>query len=147
MKYSLIASLTLFIALCFFSSAKAAEAPALCPTVAAIKQAGLSAVLKEESYKLYAVYQVNKYNTPEMWGFLMGVPFEQATSKGDAMNKARMALPTLTGDPIPTPVDDSHKQWYCLYDDDYHYVAIAATPVIAAPMVHTLISHAHPASR
>jgi hypothetical protein len=121
--------------------------PTACPAVDAIKSAGLSGVMEEKTYQVYAVYQIGKYNTPTTWGFMVAVPFSEATSRADAVNKARSALQTLSGTPTPTPRDDAHKQWYCLYDNNYHYVSAAVTPLMSQAAIQGVVEHqAHSAA-
>jgi hypothetical protein len=64
-----------------------------------------------------------------------------ATSRSDAVNKARNALQSLNGTPSPTPRDDAHKQWYCLYDNNYHYVSAAVTPLMSQAAVKGVVEY------
>lgn len=115
--------------------------PATCPDVAPIIKAGFLGVQEDKADNLYVAYQLGKYNTPSIWGFIIGVPLDQATTKGDAMNKAKAALVTLTGNPTPQPTDDKNNQWYCLYENEFHYFSAAATPInISNEDVHSVFN-------
>ena len=120
----------LFLFLFSSMQAFALDAPAACPTVDAIKNAGLSGVMEDKRYNVYAVYQISRYSTPTTWGFFIAVPSDQAISREDATNKAKEALRTVSGQPNPTAVDDTQKRWYCWYDNAYHYVSVAVTPLM-----------------
>src|SRR5579872_1419992 len=98
-------AMSMFLAASLIPAAWAAEAPAACPTVDLIQKAGLAVVQEDKDDHLFLAVQINKYNTPATWGFVIGVPSDQATSKGDAMNKAKQALTTLSGNPQPTAWD------------------------------------------
>ncbi|OGT55422.1 MAG: hypothetical protein A3F43_03785 [Gammaproteobacteria bacterium RIFCSPHIGHO2_12_FULL_42_10] len=140
MRFLKVMLVSSFLTASFSTIAQAVSLPpATCPAVNAIQHAGLLGVMEEKSYQVYAVYQISKYTTPETWGFVIAVPINQATSKADAMNKAKAALPSLNGTPEPMPTDASNRQWYCLYDNDYQYIAAAFTPLMADAMINDIL--------
>lgn len=134
-------AMSMFLAMSFIPAAWATEAPAACPAIELIKKGGLSGVQEDKEDKLFITYQISKYNTSSTWGFVIAVPSDQATSKGDAMNKARQALVTLSGEPEPVAMDDSNKQWYCLYQDQMDYLAVSFTPLsVSNETVHSIFT-------
>ena len=132
--------LSLFLIASLVSIAQAENLPpTVCPTVSAIQHVGLLGVMEEKSYQVYAAYQINKYATAETWGFVVAVPIDQAVSKTDAMNKAKEAMKSLAGEPEPVSTDATNRQWYCLYTDDYQYIAAAFTPLMADAMINGIL--------
>lgn len=129
MKSFKLAAISTCLAVVMAPAVWAADAPAACPTVDKIVKGSLSGVSEDKEDSLYFAYQISKYNTPATWAFVIGVPFEEATSKGDAMNKAKAALKTLKGTPEPIPTDNTNKRWYCMYENDYNYLAVSITPL------------------
>lgn len=128
-----------------FSCLSYADAPTKCPDPALIKKAGLMGIQEDKPDNLYVAYQVNKYGTSYTWGFLIGIPLEQVTTKGDGMNKAKAALSTLHGTPEPQAVDANNKQWYCLYENDLKYISATVTPIsVSNEMVHSVFSNSFP---
>lgn len=56
----------------------------------------------------------------------MAVPFNDASSQQDALDKARAALSLLGGNPSPFFYQD---RWVCVYNAPYDYKALAVTPI------------------
>jgi|GEM_PF-6352637 len=104
--------------------------PGACPSVDAIKKGGFMAVQEYKKENVYIVYQLSKYDTPEIWAFGVGIPINQVTSKDDAKNKAQQALDTLDGSPKPIATDQKNNRWYCLYENKYNYITGAVTPMV-----------------
>ena len=114
----------------------AALMPKTCPLVEVIKSAGFTGILEDKDDQLYVAYHIGPYHTPETWGFAIGVPYDQAISRVDAMNKAKAALSSLEGTPTPVAVDETQKQWYCAYHNQYDYLSVAVTPIITSAMLN-----------
>lgn len=114
------------VAMAFASNVFASPKPSACPSVAAVAKEGFAFTLQDDDeYQAYLVAQINNYNLPEQWTFVMTVPLTQATGMEDASNKASIALKSLKGTPKP----QQHQQkWYCSYENDYHYFAVAFIP-------------------
>lgn len=142
MKNLKIFMLSVLLAASFGSSAWAVDAPISCPTVDFVKKAGLSMIQEDKEDSLYLAYQISRYSTTSTWAFVIGVPMDQALTKGDAMNKAKAALLTLSGEPEPLPTSKENKQWYCMYQNDYNYFAVSITPLsVSNAMVHSVFDH------
>lgn len=122
-------ALSVLFTLIFIPAAWADEAPTACPKVDMIKKTRFMGIDEDKDDNLYVAYQISKYETPATWAFIMGVPSDQATTKGDAMNKAKAALATLSGNPTPMATNSENNQWYCLYENDYQYLALSVTPL------------------
>ncbi|WED42893.1 DUF4949 domain-containing protein [Legionella cardiaca] len=101
------------------SSFAAFKAPPTCPSVSAIKIAGLSNA-EELMTNFYFAYEVSKYDTDNNWVFATG-PYEAADEE-EALEEANKGLRYLSGNPIAEPDDDS---WLCLYEMDAEHFAIA----------------------
>lgn len=132
MKKHLIALLSLF-SLLFIQLSWANNTPPkprACPAIKNIISGGLLEADTDDEDSMYVVGQINNYKTPQTWAFMIGVSYNQATSKDDAYAKANAALNTLSGSPSPSLIRDAdtgNYVWYCLYNIN-QYVAIAAEP-------------------
>jgi hypothetical protein len=123
MKKISISILSALVAVSTFQGAWAGTAPASCPSVQSIQSAGLlAAELGDDN--TYDVGQINNYGTPDTWGFVINVT--GASSIQDAMNKAKIALSTLSG--APTPIY-YQGEWVCLYNSAQGYIIGAITPI------------------
>jgi hypothetical protein len=107
-------------------TAYAAPVPTQCPGVEAIKAAGLASAERVDEDGGFAVGQVNTYGTPNNWGFVIFVPYTDAGSEQDALNKANQSLPTLTGGQGPI---QNEGRWICTYSTANGYQAGALTPI------------------
>ena len=128
---SLVLSAAMAISL--VPAVNAATAPTACPAIPLIQKAGLAFVEKDNDNHMYIVAQINKYATTSMWAFAVLMDDTQATSKQDALNKAKDAMKTLSGSPEPTLIDEASEkdkqQWYCLYENQYNYLTVSITPI------------------
>lgn len=101
-------------------------APSTCPSTDLIKSMFPSTTMVERNKDdgSYIVGQVANYNTNDILAFaVFDIP---ASNEADALAKAKQAIPTLTGAPIPVYVP-ANKVYACLYDISYHYHALAFT--------------------
>lgn len=101
--------------------------PASCPNVSSIKPVPLIYSSNDNEYQYYLYVSVEKYATPYTWMFVLGVPYNQAISSNDGLNKAQSALGTLTGNPQPEEYEPG--RWVCVYNNNYNYLSAAFTPV------------------
>jgi hypothetical protein len=104
-----------------------ATQPEACPKAEDIISGGLKDILTDTSEGIYAIGQLNNYNTDYRWGFAVIISYDQANSEEDAMQKALASLPSLSGTPIPMAFDDTHT--LCIYDIGDGYQAGALTPI------------------
>jgi hypothetical protein len=112
------------------ASAAAFASPSVCPKVDDIKKSNVFDVKEDKRYSSYVVlYKFSNYDTNSKWGLFVGIPFDQATSKADARNKANSALATMTGAPVPQAILGEADAWYCMYDNKYNYYSAVVTPV------------------
>jgi hypothetical protein len=96
--------------------------PTQCPSVAAIKSVELNYAAQYSSR--YNAINVNNYGTTQNWIFGIGdIP---ADSAADALYKAKTALTTLNGNPIPL-YDSDDKRWICIYHNNNGYMSFAMT--------------------
>lgn len=109
--------------------------PAGCPSIASIKQAGLTESERDDEDGSYIAGTVNTYGTRDTWGFVVMMNLNQASSPEDALNKARAALPTISGNPQPYYTDN---HWACMYNIGNGYFAGAVTPItFSKAMAHS----------
>lgn len=108
-------------------TASAGVRPEACPSAEAIKKAKFSIIFYNEDEEFYMVGATGKFETTQKWGFLMGIPGDQATGLEDALNKANAALATVSG--TPKPVSASRRIWRCKYMSSFDYPVVALTPI------------------
>lgn len=136
MKFNKIALLTALSCLSLVSTgfANTLAKPRSCPGVSQIIGAGLMEADFDNEDNVYVAGQINNYGTADMWAFVVLVPGQDATSETDALDKARAALPTLTGKPAPMFYKN---KWICLYNNlQGGYRAAAVTPISMTAMTH-----------
>jgi hypothetical protein len=109
-------------------------APRSCPGTSQIISAGLMMADVDQEDGVYVAGQLNTYGTVDTWAFVVLLPLHAASSEIDALDKARAALPSLTGRPSPIAFKG---KFICLYNNlPNGYKAAAITPVSVAGMTH-----------
>lgn len=104
-----------------------AKKPNRCPGLDAIKSAGLMMAQRDDRDGFYVAAQIGNYDTNVKWVFGMILPISDADSTDEALDKAREALPDLSGEPDPVSYQG---KWVCMYDElPNGYRALAITPV------------------
>ena len=103
--------------------------PANCPGTRGIINSGLMSAELDSEDNIYTVGQIHTYETPETWAFVIAIPVDRVSktnSIADALQKGRVALPSVSGSPTPLDIND---HWTCMYNVGYGFQAIAVTPV------------------
>lgn len=99
--------------------------PEKCPSVSSIQQTTFISAQKL-SDNSYGAIQLGSYDTQQAWAFL--VAKIAASSKDDAINKAKAALSSLNFAAGPIYYSQSNI-WACIYNIDSGYQALAITPL------------------
>ncbi len=116
------------IALSANAFALSVNKPLRCPSVDAIKAAGLRMVERDDRNGFYVAVQVGNFDTNVKWAFGLLVPMSDADSPQDALVKAREALPELSGE---AEQGTYGGKTVCQYDPlPNGYMAIAFTPIM-----------------
>ena len=100
-------------------AAMTSSAPISCPSISAIKAAGVPKV-HEYTPQVFFAYQISKYDTEYKWIFSIG--YFKTDSKEQAIIDGNNTLLNLAGDPIPVSDED---YWFCRYDAGAGYTALA----------------------
>lgn len=100
--------------------------PASCPSAASIIAGGLPNIEFDAESGGYIAYQVGRYNTKNLWGFL--IADIQAGSVDEAVRIASADLSTLSGTPTPM-ADTADDLWVCFYATQSGHLAAAITPL------------------
>ena len=99
---------TLGAALLFAGSAVAKEST--CPDLSDIQAEGIQMAQQLEK-NFYVGYSVSKYNTPTLWGFLIGPV--KASSKEETLELTNELLSNLTAPGVPDTIEG---HFVCIYD-------------------------------
>ncbi len=121
--------LALLLTLVFSTSVWAAlpPQPERCPALDLIKQ-GDFVTIQKSSDGTYGALMLTKFDTKEMWGFIIAeIP---AVSTQDAAAKAKAALNSLTWLSGPDYFS-SGNIWACVYSVEAGYPVLALTPLPA----------------
>ncbi len=75
----------------------------------------------------YNAYMVSHYWLRESWGFFIyGI---EAYTPEEALDKSKVLLATLSGNPSPVYLaDTTYEQYWCLYNTTEGKMALAVTP-------------------
>lgn len=95
------------------------QEPPSCPSVDAIKVAGLSNA-EEISHSIFVTFEFSQYDTDLNWLFLSG-PF-MAKDEEHALIQANKALRYLSGNPI---AESDASDWICTYEIGSDLAAVA----------------------
>lgn len=99
--------------------------PEKCPAVESIQQNKIVTAIKSSDGS-YGAILLNKFDTKEMWGFVIAEIM--ANSSQEALTKAKEAVNTLTFLSGPTYFATSNI-WGCVYRVEAGYPVLALTPL------------------
>lgn len=121
-----------------FAQAALPPRPDHCPSVSDLKSHFFFLAQKDPQGHGWAVVNVNKYNTQDMWGFVVG--FFNVDNYLQAVLKGNMALKSLRGNPDPIPVEQAGT-WACQYGVEGNGVqAVAMSPLPTEPNMLNALS-------
>ena len=110
-------------------SAIATPQPIICPSVQAIKDAGLKISEDIPEDRTIGVGNTDNYGTPQIWGFGVFIRYSATDKVEVAIELANKVLPTLSGKPLPLKLNkDNTVKWACIYRIK-DYLAAAVTPI------------------
>ena len=114
----------------------------VCPSLAAVKAAGISQVLRDSTWGWFG-FNTSQYDTNEKWAFgiLLG---GQAQDEEAARNQAVTELSLLEQMQGPEHnTDQGSDQWICLYTGGEHSIAVAITPPFTQDVAKMLAGYQH----